>query len=118
MRIQRRHNVIFRSACPYQKQEAHGPAGSVSMLVIGVLSLAFALGGYHLYSVNRSAVQGYHMRSAEKEIAALREENADLKIKEADLRSLNRIEAAGEELRMQKADEERYLEAHGPVAMR
>lgn len=88
------------------------------MLVLGVLAFAFMLGGYHLYSVNRSAVQGYHMRSAEKDIAVLRQENADLKIEEADLRSLRRIEAAGEELHMQKAAEERYLEARGPVAMR
>lgn len=118
MRIQRRHTIAYRSLCPLSKQQAHGPAGSVPMLVLGVLAFAFVLGGYHLYSVNRNAVQGYHMRSAEKEIAALRQENADLKIEEADLRSLHRIEAAGEELRMQKTEEERYLEARGPVAMR
>jgi len=118
MRIQRRYNIVYRSACPLPRQQAHGPAGSVPMLVLGVLAFAFILGGYHLYSVNRSAVQGYHMRSAEKEIAVLRQENADLKIEEADLRSLHRIEEAGEELRMQKANEERYLEARGPVAMR
>lgn len=118
MRTRHRYNMSFQSACAYPKQEARSLAGSVSMIAISALSLAFAFGGYHLYSVNQSAVQGYHMRSIEKEIAVLRQENADLKIEEADLRSLNRIESAGEELRMQKADEERYLEARGPVAMR
>jgi cell division protein FtsL len=88
------------------------------MLLIGILSFVFVLGGYHLYSVNQSAVQGYHMRSVEKDIATLKQENTDLKIKEADLRSLNRIEEAGAELEMQKTGEERYLETRGPVAMR
>ena len=74
-------------------------------------------GGWTIHAIAQEDSDGdSHTNAAE--IAALREENADLKIKEADLRSLNRIEAAGEELRMQKADEERYLEAHGPVAMR
>ena len=93
-------------------------SGSVHMFVLGILTVMFAIGGGYLYSVNRSAVQGYHMRTIENEIDKLKEENVELKITEADLRSLYRIEAAGEELQMQKLDNVKYLEKRGPVALK
>jgi hypothetical protein len=74
-----------------------------------------------LYSINRSAVQGYHMRSLEKEIDKLKQENAELKITEADLKSLYRIEASEEALSMQKPDNIIYLDSRDqvkPVALR
>lgn len=93
-------------------------SGSVHLFVLAVLTVLFVSGGCYLYSVNQSAVQGYHMRTLEKEIDALKQKNAELRITEADLRSLSRIEASQEELRMQKLDEVTYLEEHGPVALR
>ncbi|OGI18114.1 MAG: hypothetical protein A3J06_01765 [Candidatus Moranbacteria bacterium RIFCSPLOWO2_02_FULL_48_19] len=93
-------------------------AGSVHMPLLGVLLAIFVIGGGYLYSVNRSAVMGYHLRTLEKEISALKQENAELKISEADLRSLYRIEASGEELHMQKLDTITYLEERGPVALK
>lgn len=77
----------------------------------------FAIGGCYLYYVNRSAVQGYHLRTLEKEISTLKQENAELKISEADLRSLYRIEASGEELHMQKFDTVTYLEEREPAPL-
>jgi Tfp pilus assembly protein PilN len=93
-------------------------SGSVHMLALAVLTIMFVAGGCYLYSVNRSAVQGYHMRTLEKEIGKLKQENSELKIVEADLRSLYRIEASGEELKMQKLDNVTYLEERGPVALK
>jgi hypothetical protein len=84
--------------------------------MLGVLLVIFVIGGGYLYSVNRSAVMGYHLRTLEKEIDALKQENAELKISEADLRSLYRIEASGEELQMQKVDTVTYLEEQGPTS--
>lgn len=101
-------------------------SGSVHIVMLGVLLVIFVIGGGYLYSVNRSAVQGYHLRTLEKEIDALKQENAELKISEADFRSLYRIEASGEELHMEKIDTVTYLEERdpaspnlsGPVALR
>ncbi|OGI14906.1 MAG: hypothetical protein A3E38_02710 [Candidatus Moranbacteria bacterium RIFCSPHIGHO2_12_FULL_54_9] len=93
-------------------------SGATHIWMLGILLIVFASGGGYLYSVNQSAVQGYHMRTLEKEIDRLKQENAELKISEADLRSLYRIEAAGEALNMQKLDAVIYLEEHGPVALR
>ena len=93
-------------------------AGSVHMPLLIVLLTAFVVGGGYLYSVNQSAVQGYHMRTLEKETDMLKQENSELKIAEADLRSLYRIEASGEALQMQKPDTIIYLEEHGPIALR
>lgn len=92
-------------------------SGSVHMLLVGVLLVIFVVGGGYLYSVNRSAVQGYHLRTLENEIGKLKQKNAELKIAEADLRSLYRIEALGEELNMQKADVVTYLEGHRGVPL-
>gem|GEM_PF-1926891 len=88
-------------------------AGSVHMPLLSVLLVIFVIGGGYLYSVNQSAVMGYHLRTLEKEISTLKQENAELKISEADLRSLYRIEASGEELHMQKLDTITYLEERG-----
>ncbi|MEI8097019.1 MAG: hypothetical protein WCG73_02855, partial [Candidatus Moraniibacteriota bacterium] len=93
-------------------------AGSVHILILSVLMVIFVIGGGYLYSVNRSAVQGYHLRTLEKEIGNLKQENAELKITEVDLRSLYRIEAAEEGLRMQKVEGAVYLEERGPVALK
>lgn len=104
-------------------------SGSAHLLVLSVLTALFVSGGCYLYSVNQSAVQGYHMRTLEKEIGVLKQENAELRIAEADLRSLQRIETAEGEFQMQKLENVKYLEEHdapsplvsgqgGPVALR
>lgn len=93
-------------------------AGSAHIFMLGILLIVFVAGGCYLYSVNRSAVQGYHMRTLEKEIDKLKQENAELKIAEADFRSLYRIEASEEALSMQKLDAVIYLEERGPVALK
>lgn len=96
--------------------DSKGLSGSVHMLTLSVLMVVFAIGGGYLYSVNGSAVQGYHLRTLEKEINQLKQDNAELKITEADLRSLYRIETAEETLRMQKIDTAIYLEEQSPVS--
>lgn len=92
--------------------------GSVHIMMLGVLLVIFVIGGGYLYSVNQSAVQGYHMRTLEKEISKLKQDNANLKISEADLRSLYRIETAEGDLKMEKVDTAIYLEERGPVALK
>jgi hypothetical protein len=94
-------------------------SGSVHLFVVAILTAVFVSGGYYLYSVNQSAVQGYHMRTLEKEINTLKQKNAELRIAEADLRSLHRIEeVSSQELQMQKLENVKYIEERGPVALR
>lgn len=92
-------------------------SGSARMFLIGVMAVLFASGGCYLYSVNQNAVHGYHMRTLEKEIADLERKNAELRIVEADLRSLHRIEEiSGQELGMQKLENVTYTEERGQTA--
>lgn len=100
-------------------------SGSVHMFLLAILTALFVSGGGYLYSVNQNAVQGYHMRSLEKEINILKQKSAELRITEADLRSLQRIEASEGELQMQKLENVKYLEERefaslsgGSVALR
>ena len=99
------------------KRTSQELAGSVHTLFLAVLTALFVSGGGYLYSVNQSAVQGYHMRTLEKEIALLKQQNAELRIVEADFRSLSRIEAAQEELRMRKLDNIKYIDEQRSVSL-
>ncbi len=86
-------------------------SGSVHVLLVSVMTALFVSGGCYLYSVNQNAVEGYHMRTLEKEIALLEQKNAELRIVEADLRSLHRIEeVTSQELEMQKLQNIKYRE--------
>lgn len=93
-----------------------GLSGAVHIFAVGIMLVIFAACGGYLYSVNRSAVQGYRMRVLEREIDKLKTENAEFKIVEADLRSLYRIEASEEALAMQKPENVIYLEERGIVS--
>lgn len=93
--------------------------GSAQGLVLGALFTLFLSAGLYLFSVNRNAVQGYHLRNLEKEIGTLEEKNAELRISEADLRSFYRINETKEELNMQKTETLKYLDTHDDtVALR
>ncbi len=94
-------------------------SGSAHMLLVAVMTALFVSGGGYLFAVNQNAVQGYHMRSLEKEINVLTQKNAELRITEADLRSLHRIEeASSQELHMVKPESIKYVEEHSSVALR
>ncbi len=84
------------------------------------LVLLFFVGilGTHIYSVNSNAVQGYQVRQLEKEIAGMQEENARLKIREADAKSFQRIDEARESLSLDQALNPRYFEERDVVASR
>lgn len=84
---------------------------SLLFFFVGVL-------GMHIYSVNSNAVQGYRLHSLENEIAAKEEENARLKIQEADAKSFQRIEAASASLELDLAVVSQYFEERDIVATR
>jgi hypothetical protein len=82
------------------------------------LVLVVFFGALHLYSMNRIAVQGYAIRTAEKRVAELRQENKRLQIHEAELKSLQRIEEAGRRLNMFESQEISCIEEGSPLASR
>lgn len=110
IRLKSREKNAHRSSAVAMALSGDSLSGSVHMFVMGVLLVVFVAGGGFLYSVNQTAVQGYQLRVLEKKIDSLKQENAELKITEADLRSLYRIEASPEALFMQKFDNIIYLE--------
>jgi len=111
----RHHRSILPFAYSQHKQSIE-LSGSIHIFMLGILLVVFVVGGGYLYAVNQSAVQGYHMRTLEKEIGTLKQENTKLKIVEADLRSLYRIEVSEEVLTMHKLDTAVYLEGRALVS--
>lgn len=104
-----------------RKKVNTGLSGKAHIFTISILLVIFSACGGYLYSINRSAVQGYNMRALEKEIDKLKTENAELKITEADLKSLYRIEVSEEALAMQKPENVIYIEEREsvrPVALK
>lgn len=98
-----------------QKKEANIP-GFVSPWFIIALFLVSA--GIYLYFINNSAIKGSQMREIEKQITDLKKEDEQLRIKEAELKSLYRIEESSRQLNMTEAFQVSYLEEKGPMAMK
>jgi len=85
--------------------------------VVGVAVFAVFAGLLYIYSINQSAVKGYQIRQIEKEISQIKGENESLRIREAELKSLYKIEQASKDLNMSKADSVTYLEGANPLAL-
>ena len=89
---------------------------------LALATLGVVMVGAYLFAINQTAVQGYSARSVEHDIALAKEENQKLKIEEAELRSLGRIESARERLHLVAVtpgtDTVSYLEAGGSLALR
>ncbi|MBP6975673.1 MAG: hypothetical protein KBB51_02465 [Candidatus Moranbacteria bacterium] len=87
---------------------------------VSFLILLFFVGvlGTHIYSVNSNAVQGYQVRQLEKRIAGMQEENARLKIQEADAKSFQRIDEARESLSLDQSSSPQYFEERDVIAFR
>mgnify|MGYP003590082027 CR=1 FL=1 len=83
----------------------------ILLFFVGVL-------GTHIYSVNSNAVQGYQVRHQEKKIASMQEENARLKIQEADVKSFQRIDEARDALSLDQVQAPQYFEERDMVASR
>lgn len=94
--------------------------GTSHLALLLIAAGCFALGGFYVFAVNERAVYGYDMRVLEQEITALEKENATLRLREAEGRSLARVEAGSATLRMERAepDQELIIERGGPIALR
>lgn len=91
--------------------------------ILGSINLSFVVvffiilsGIIYMYSINNSAVKGYKIRQTEKEISSLKKANEQLKIKEAELKSLYYIEEISKKLNMTELNNISYIDETGPVA--
>lgn len=91
--------------------------GFVNSTVL-IVALLFVCGAGYLYSINSSAVKGYQARQVEKELLELQKQNEDLKIKEAELKSLYHVEESSKNMNMGDLKNISYIEETGPVAMK
>ncbi len=85
-----------------------------------VAAFFFVVGGMYVFAVNERAVYGYDIRTLEQELTVLKKENAALRLREAEGRSLTRVEAGSQNLRMERAEPTLQLtvERESPVAYR
>lgn len=90
-----------------------GSAGSW-FVIAAFLVIATA----YLYCVNSTATKGYQIKQTEKEITELQKESEQLKIREAELKSLYNIEESSKRLNMAGVAQVSYVEEESPLAMR
>jgi len=124
--MMKRTVVIRKNSCIWQPKTKRkiellkvasksNTAGFISPVLVVLVCTAFS-GLFYIYSVNQTAVKGISIRNAEKELATQKKNNESLKIKEAELKSLYRIEEASIQLNMSPAVSVRYLEESPSVA--
>lgn len=104
-----------KSCCDFQVPAEKRNAGFARPVFVVVVCAALVALTY-IYSINHVAVKGYQIRGIEKEIAELKEDNENLKIKEAQLKSLHRIEQSARDFNMSDLSDAAYIEENSEVA--
>lgn len=111
--VYRQKDILHRSDPDRQRSIRTQVGGSFVILFFLV-----ALAGAYVFSINSNAVQGYRMRHLEQNIANMQEENARLRIQEADAKSFRRIEDMSGNLALEPANAPQYFEERDVVAIR
>lgn len=96
-----------------KKINTSGFISPIAVVVVFAVSAALM----YIYSINQSAVKGLQIRKIEKEISRMSRENELLKIKEAELKSLYKIEKFSKERNMSDAAEIIFLDEVGSLAL-
>ncbi|HPN54507.1 MAG TPA: hypothetical protein PLB52_01085 [Candidatus Moranbacteria bacterium] len=91
-------------------------AGFISPVFVVFVSAIFC-GLFYVYLVNQTAIKGIAIRNAEKEIEEQMKNNEILKIKEAELKSLYKIEEQSKQMEMINVSQVKYLEDNSSVAL-
>ncbi len=117
--------VIVASSYNYWRKQKQNKSETKIQFTFGsinagflVMASAILVGGLYLFTVNSSAVKGYQIRQIENEITDLKKENEKLRIKEVELKSLDRIEAGTKEINMQELKNISYVEEPSPLALK
>ncbi len=86
-----------------------------NILLAALICIAGVL---YIFEVNSVATQGFDIRNLEKKVQEKGEENAKLKIREAELRSIYNIEQKTKDLNMVAPKDVSYMSLPGNVAMK
>jgi hypothetical protein len=92
-------------------------SGSIDLKFV-VIVFAILVGIFYIYSINNSATKGSNILNIEKEITQLKKESEELRIKEAELKSLYHIEEESKKLNMAEVTNVGYIEKSGPMALK
>jgi hypothetical protein len=101
-----------------KQENTHDTALYQQKLPVYIAGIVILLGAFYLYTTNRVAVQGYAIRGVEQDIARLKQDNNQLRIEEAELKSLYRIEEAGKRMNMFEPAKVNYIEETNSIALR
>jgi hypothetical protein len=95
-------------------------ASLVSRITLNFLLVALicAAGVFYISEINNVATFGYRFKSLEKQIEDLKVKNENLKIREAELRSMYNIEEKTKNLNMTVPTDISYISLPGNMAMR
>lgn len=99
------------------KKQSMYPDGVINTNFI-IFFFLFLAGVFYVYSINNSAVKGYDLRSVEEDVIRLQKENEKLRIQEAELKSLHRVEESSKDLNMSEPQEISHIDELSPVAFR
>lgn len=120
-----RTNFVLTDSCCYWQPKTKRNINNKKEKILGFINPNFVLvafiilaGILYLYSINKSAAKGYQYKQIEKDISELKNENEQLKIKEAQLKSLYYLEEASKNLNMTGTKSVSYIEESGPVALK
>jgi len=83
-----------------------------------IVAVFLAMAAVYLFFINSAATKGYQIKQIEKETSELQKESEQLKIREAELKSLYNIEESSRELDMAEAVQISYIEEKSPLAMK
>lgn len=91
--------------------------GFINPVFVMIIFVVMA-GTFYLYTINGGASKGMKMRVVEKEISEFKKDSEQLKIKEAELKSLYYLEEMSKNLKMTVLRNANYIEEAGPMASR
>jgi cell division protein FtsL len=97
--------------------KAQPKLGRVTLSFV-LVALVCAAGVFYIFEVNNLATKGYEIRELENRLEKLRKENENLRIQEAELKSMYKIEEKTKELNMVVPANVSYLNLPGDVAMK
>lgn len=91
--------------------------GRVTLSFI-LVTLVCAAGVFYIFEVNNLATKGYEIRNLENQLNKSQKENETLRIQEAELKSMYKIEEKTKDLNMVVPKDVSYLNLPGDVAMK
>ncbi len=96
-------------------QLSQSTAGFINPVFVVLICAVFS-GVFYVYCINQTATKGIAIGRVEKEIAKEKAENESLRIRQAQVKSLYRIEELSKDLNMVSAQNVIYLEESPAVA--